>query len=147
MNIHFIRATEDHSQHLFEWRNDELTRSQSFSNDVIPFEKHQVWLKESLDNPYREIYLAYVGETPIGMIRRDHQVTGWILSWMVNPSARGQGYGKKLLASFVQEFPAFYTAQIKESNFASQKMTANAGFEKQDNGDGFQNWTYRPAQG
>lgn len=122
-------STINDAQLLLDWRNDELTRLNSFNNEVISLENHLNWFQKSLLSPNREIYIAEIKGFPIGTIRVDiNDDNSKELSWTVAPSQRGKGYGNLILNTFISTHPSVYIAQIKEENLPSIKMVKKNGF-------------------
>lgn len=122
-------STISDAQLLLEWRNDELTRLNSFNSEIVSLEDHLNWFRKSLSSPNREIYIAEIKDFPIGTIRVDVNKDGSKeLSWIVAPSQRGKGYGSLILNTFLSIYPSTYTAQIKEENIPSVKMVKKNGF-------------------
>jgi len=145
MKLEFRPATIADARQLFDWRNDEATRAQSFEIEPLVFENHLAWFERSLTNPDRAIFIVEHDGTGVGMIRKDRLDQAWVLSWMVNPVARGKGYGKELLKQFVEEKPEAYIAEIKHGNTASINMAEYAGFYNLESFTDFQRWVY-PSQ-
>ncbi len=54
--ISVLRATENDSKDIWEWRNDELTKQMSITNDSVSWETHSSWYEKSLVNPNRYLY-------------------------------------------------------------------------------------------
>jgi RimJ/RimL family protein N-acetyltransferase len=138
--MRFLRAKIEDAQMLFDWRNDELTRSASLSSSPLTMESHLVWLQRVFLDPNREIYISFFDKKAIGTIRRDLKGSLWVLSWTVNPQFRGMGYGKKMLLEFVEKFPANYVAEVKADNVISKKMAESAGFILKSESSGLQLW-------
>lgn len=114
---------------LFDWRNDEITRKNSISSDIIPFENHVKWFNESLKNKNRKIYIVFNNNTTVGTTRVDIENKKNIISWTIAPSARGKGYGKLMVKSFVDMLNGEIIAIIKENNTASIKIAEFAGLK------------------
>ena len=122
-------STISDAQLLLEWRNDELTRLNSFNSEIVSLEDHLNWFQKSLSSPNREIYIAEIKGFPIGTIRVDiNEDSSKELSWTISPSQRGKGYGSLILNTFLSLYPSTYTAQIKEENTPSVKMVKKNGF-------------------
>lgn len=118
------KATMDDAETLFRWRNDPLTRQNSFTTDEVPWESHIKWLEASFQNPNRALYIA-----ECGTVRADIQGDRVELSWTVAPEIRGKGFGKAMVACAVSLYPDFIlTASIKPGNVASEKIAESAGF-------------------
>jgi len=122
-------STISDAQLLLEWRNDELTRLNSFNSEIVSLKDHLNWFQKSLSSPNREIYIAEIKGFPIGTIRVDiNEDSSKELSWTISPSQRGKGYGSLILNTFLSLYPSTYTAQIKEENTPSVKMVKKNGF-------------------
>jgi len=125
----FKPATVEYCKLLFDWRNDEITRTNSISSDIIPFENHIKWFNESLKNINRKIYIVFDNNTTVGTTRVDIVNKKNIISWTIAPSARGKGYGKLMVKSFVDMLNGEIIAIIKENNIASIKIAEFAGLK------------------
>ena len=121
---------------LWNWRNDKLTRSNSFKSKKISFKEHKRWFAKSLKNRARRIYVATKGTDKIGTIRLDFLNKKVIeLSIMVNPDHRGKNFGKQMLKQLNDSVKEKYVnriqkAIIKTPNVASEKTFSYAGFTK-----------------
>ena len=83
---------------LLDWRNDPITRENSFETGEVSEQTHKLWFNDSLLNPYREIYILENNNIPIGSIRSDNVSTNqYVLSWSITSNQRGNGYGTKIL--------------------------------------------------
>ena len=93
------QATIEDAKMLLEWRNDPLTQAQSINKEEIKLADHEAWLKKTLANPDRELFVAYEDDLPVGTCRIDRESNGdesiFELSWTIAPSARGKNICKK----------------------------------------------------
>lgn len=112
---------------LLRWRNDPLTRDNSFSSEEISETSHKEWLLRSLDNPDRKLYILE-DKFPVATIRSDFIDNKYFLSWNVAPEHRGHGYGFKLLDLYLCTKSGEFIAEIKPTNIASIKMVEKNGF-------------------
>jgi RimJ/RimL family protein N-acetyltransferase len=127
------KATFNDWKILLDWRNDSLTRENSFNQDEISEQTHKLWFNDSLLNPYREIYILTDDIIPVGSIRSDNILTNqYILSWSIAPDQRGKGYGTKILEIYLQGRTGNFIAEIKPENIASIKMVQKNGFNQLD---------------
>jgi RimJ/RimL family protein N-acetyltransferase len=127
------KATFNDWKILLDWRNDSLTRENSFNQDEVSEQTHKLWFSDSLLNPYREIYILTDDIIPVGSIRSDNILTNqYILSWSIAPDQRGKGYGTKILEIYLQGRTGNFIAEIKPENIASIKMVQKNGFNQLD---------------
>jgi RimJ/RimL family protein N-acetyltransferase len=120
---------------LLEWRNDSISRMNSFDQNIIDEKTHKDWLSRSLRFSARKIYIL---EDPIngslGTIRCDTSSDNTnTLSWNINPKERGKGYGTLILKMFLENTSGEFLAEIKDSNIASIKLAEKNGFTKHSN--------------
>ena len=96
------KAKFDDWKILLDWRNDPISRANSFDQNEITEETHKSWFSKSLKNPERSIYILEDKEKKaLGTIRCDlNQDNTKTLSWNINPSNRGQGYGSLIFKNF-----------------------------------------------
>lgn len=121
------KVTFDDWKLLLEWRNDIITRQNSFNMDIISDDSHKSWLLKSLDNPSRELYILE-DDSAVATIRADIEDTITTLSWNVSPSHRGKGYGTELLKLYLKDRKGTFIAEIKPTNKASIRMVEKNGF-------------------
>ena len=57
MQLQFRKATEADILLYFEWTNDELTRQNSFSSELISFETHKNWFTNKINSKNNSFYL------------------------------------------------------------------------------------------
>ena len=127
------KAIFDDWKILLDWRNDPITRENSFETGEVSEQTHKLWFNDSLLNPYREIYILEDYNAPVGSIRSDNVSTNqYILSWSIAPNQRGNGYGTKILELFLQDKTGDFIAEIKPENIASIKMVQKNGFNQLD---------------
>ena len=127
------KAIFDDWKILLDWRNDPITRENSFETGEVSEQTHKIWFDKSLSNSNREIYILEDNSTPLGSIRSDMVNTDkYILSWNIDPNQRGKGYGTKILEIYLQDKTGKFIAKIKPENISSIKMVQKNGFEKED---------------
>ena len=127
------KATYNDWKILLDWRNDSLTRKNSFNQDEVSERTHKLWFNDSLLNPYMEIYILEDDIIPVGSIRSNNILTNqYILSWSIAPDQRGKGYGTKILEIYLQGRTGSFIAEIKPENVASIKMVQKNGFNQLD---------------
>lgn len=138
--LKFREATLHDADLLLNWRNNELTRKNSFNKESIARQDHINWLRKTLKEGKSKIWI-YVEHDPmdyisypIGMMRVDYYSDSNFedyheLSWNINPAFRGKGYGTRMLKQYIEENPGHYIAKILNHNIASFKMVSNVGFK------------------
>lgn len=128
-------ATLEDSKFLFEIRNDPTTRKYSFQQSVVVYPDHLQWLKNSLDNPNRFLFIGVdrQGER-IGQVRFDIQGSSAEISVSISPSFRGCGYGVEFVVLATIHIFLNHkkitkiVARIKNENVASFKIFEKAGY-------------------
>lgn len=121
---------------LLEWRNDLSTRKSSHNTAPIGIDEHVEWLKRTLANENRKLYIAEIDGAPVGTVRADYENPGYELSWTVAPSKRGIGIGKDMVRLLTQTIFEPIRAEVKAGNIASIRIAEAAGmvFECEANG-------------
>lgn len=117
-------ATMDDAETLFRWRNDPVTRENSISQNIVPWDNHVAWLSASLKRPDRTILIA--GSIPVGTVRFDTIGDITEMSWTIAPEARGKGVGFQMVSAASEG--KSLVAKILKHNIASQKIAEKAGF-------------------
>ena len=118
---------------LFNWRNDPDTRAASIETSEIDASKHRYWYSQTLQNPLRKILIGMFDQQAIGMVRLDHILAEdrVEVSIILAPEARGAGFAAPLLSKGLEQNPfgtSRFSATIKPTNVASQKIFAACGF-------------------
>ncbi|MDB4727952.1 UDP-2,4-diacetamido-2,4,6-trideoxy-beta-L-altropyranose hydrolase [Saprospiraceae bacterium] len=120
---------------LFEWKNEEETRQQSLSTQTISFAEHKRWFFQKLSSEDCRIYILEYKGQPVGQIRFDIQ-NNTVLSFSVDPNARGKGFGTYLLETGIKQlkkdthFTKPIIGYVKEGNIASNKSFTKLGFQR-----------------
>lgn len=125
-------ATKNDWKILLDWRNDRLTRENSFKQTEISEQDHMKWFLGSLSDETIQIYIMEDNGVPIGTIRSDIMDIYTIsnrLSWTISPDHRGKNYGSIMLQEFLKNRKGKFIAEIKESNIASINMVKRNGFK------------------
>jgi len=127
------KLTMGDAELLYEWINDNEVRQQSLNNETISWSTHLNWLWRKLYIELTPIFLyTFMGE-PIGMLRLDSEPNNTLkkINYLVAPSARGRGFGFKIITD-VMNFPSFssykFLAEVKVDNIASNKIFKKLGF-------------------
>ena len=134
-DIIFRKANWQDCDDVFAWLNDQETIKASFRSDVISYDAHREWFKQSLEKTDRFICVAEnkAGEK-VGVVRLDKR-NEHVAEFDINlaPGMRGQGLGSRLIERACQGcyFGAgdfLFVARAKKSNQVSVKVFKKAGF-------------------
>lgn len=132
MKLTFRNANIEDARLLFDWRNDPLTRANSHSTAELAFDTHVSWLKATLDNPMRRLFITEQDGKPVGTVCVDQETDGIMeLSWTVAPEARGRGIASRMVQLVVNEVlgSCSVRAEVKTGNEASIKVAKAAGMQ------------------
>ena len=121
---------------LYKWRNHPKTRDASHNTNEISIAEHERWLKASLLNPDREIYIAVENGCPVGTIRIDRTDETCELSWTVAPECTGRGIGKRIVREVAEKIKGCLRAEVKTGNKASMRIAEYAGLRLENERDG-----------
>lgn len=121
---------------LLEWRNDPLTRNASHNTAEVKIDEHISWLKKTLNNANRRLYIAEENGVPVGNVRADFSDGVYELSWTVAPQARGRGVGKQMVAILACQVSEPIRAEVKSGNIASAQIAKHAGMKFDREADG-----------
>ena len=145
-------ATEEHSQQIWEWRNDPVTRSMFRSQDLVSWEDHSNWFQKTLKNPDRIMYVGINGNLPFGVVRFDSihdSSNSFEISININPSERGKGLGLEILKMSLSKLKGKIPsakkiiAEVKKENPASNRLFISSGFTpQQSNEDKFNSYLF-----
>ena len=118
---------------LLEWRNDATTREMSLNTEAVSEEDHRRWLRASLANPDRRLFVCEVDGEPVGTTRLDRREGGWEISITTAPRHRGAGHGRTMLALTAAWFEenlkeGLILATIKPTNQASLALFTRNGY-------------------
>lgn len=139
-NLVFKLACQEHSQSIWKWRNDEVTRKMSKNSKIVPWKIHKKWFDEVLKDPNRYLYVGYFENKIIGVARFDQieiNSNCYIITINIVPCMRGKGFGKYFLREstrffFLEVLDAHsIVAEIKKVNKPSIKTFIASGFEEE----------------
>lgn len=126
-------ACEADARLLFEWRNDPQTRLNSRVAGELDWDVHREWLRRTLADSQRQLFVVEEGGRSVGTIRWDH-LGGkqWEVSITVAPHERGRGLAAAILRAGEQALeltgPVHFLAGIHRGNVASLRLFARAGY-------------------
>lgn len=118
------------------WRNDPVTRYASLTQHIIRKKEHSRWLRDSLANPNRKIYVAEKDGVPVGTFRVDLQADLLFLSWTIAPLWRQRGFGTEMVETVQIEDHKVLKAVIRKDNIPSKKLALHLGMSLQTEKEG-----------
>tara|TARA_R110000751_G_scaffold6403_6_gene27327 strand:+ start:43 stop:645 length:603 start_codon:yes stop_codon:yes gene_type:complete len=126
------KATFNDWKVLLDWRNDPLTRKNSFTQEIVKEENHKKWFRKNLIDETSNLFILETKTNePVGTIRSDEiDNNSYLLSWNISPNHRKKGHGSLILNLFLQNKIGMFTAEIKPENLASIKMVEKNGFKR-----------------
>jgi RimJ/RimL family protein N-acetyltransferase len=118
---------------LWELRNEDVTRLNSFDTTPIPWTSHVEWLERKLGSRTCRIWIVENDTEPVGQVRFERQDGNVVVNYSIDARYRGRGLGTAVLnlsvARACSELGARAIAGIvKTSNIASCRAFASAGF-------------------
>ena len=114
---------------LLEWRNDKITRQNSFNSDLISVNKHKEFIENTLINSDRNLFILEYNETPVGTIKEVRlDKDEFELSYTICPMHRGKKIGQIMISLYLIERKGYFLCEVKEENFPSIKMIEKLGF-------------------
>lgn len=117
-------ATMDDAEIVLEWRNDDITRANSFSKDIIDKDSHMNWYQRKIEDENCFLYIMENESEKIGQIRIDKVNDIGEVSYMIAPIKRGHGYGKqiiKLCESVIPKEIKTLIGLVEDHNIPSKK--------------------------
>lgn len=124
---------------LYDWRNDELVRKNSFHEEKINYEDHKTWFASVLKNPDVFFYVLEENENPVGQIRLNKTNDTCVVSYSIAELYRAQGYGKLILQLAENEcvqknLTESIVGYVKKNNVASQIIFKSLDYNESDEG-------------
>ena len=115
---------------LLEWRNDNITRQNSFNSEVISTNAHKEYINNILINSDRNLYILEYNEIPVGTLREDRiEKEIFELSYTISPMYRGKKIGQIMMSLYLIEKKGSYLCRVNEENLPSIKMIKKLGFK------------------
>jgi GNAT superfamily N-acetyltransferase len=107
MDLTIRKASLTDAETLWRWRNDEETRINSRSTELVPWEDHVAWMTRRLDRPDPALYIAECAGEPVATVRIDEDE----VSYTVAPEHRGKGVASALLLLVADRFGRIRAAE------------------------------------
>ena len=115
---------------LLEWRNDKITRQNSFNSDLVSVSEHKEYIKNTITNPNRTLFILEYNEIPVGTIREDRLEKDELeLSYTISPMYRGKKIGQIMMSLYLIERKGSFLCKVNEENVPSIKMIEKLGFK------------------
>ena len=130
-------AKEIDAKFLWELRNEYSTRLMCKSTELIDWETHKEWFLNALKNEDSNIYIAFLKNEPVAMVRYDlskHFKKSFEISIAVKTKFQGIGIAKKLLQESMKLLAGKVNKDfqiisiIKKINSRSIRFFENSGF-------------------
>lgn len=135
-DIHSKLADMNDIELLFKWVNDDSVRKNSFNSNPISYSEHTQWFSDCLSDKSVEIYIYYLGNTPIGQARLMYSEKESLIDYSVDRRFRGRGFGKYIIHDIelktMSNHPEITSliAKVRECNIVSQKIFEDNDYEK-----------------
>ena len=135
--IVIVSAKSCHSETIWEWRNDPITRKMSINSEKVSWEEHTSWYEKILLDKCMKLYVGEEEGIPIGVVRFDKcddDEYVYEVSINISPAYRKKGFGKQLLTHGIRkllkevENCKFIRAEVKKDNLSSNKLFKSFGF-------------------
>jgi RimJ/RimL family protein N-acetyltransferase len=144
------RANLADSIDIWAWKNDELARLNSLSQDFVPWEDHDFWFREKIVNPDVFIFIGQIDGHKIGKCRFDQDSQGMFLeiSINLNPQFRGKRLSRELLEGCIESvfcipaLPRSLIAMVRESNLPSVNLFKSLNFKLIETVNGVAKYKY-----
>jgi len=96
----------------FDWATNKRIRQYSLQKEDITYKNHKLWFFDKIMSNSCVYLIAEINKTPIGSIRFDIENDKAVLSFLLDPSLHGKGYGKQILEKGCKEF--FKISKVKK---------------------------------
>ena len=137
---------------LWNWRNDQNVRKQSFNKEFVTIEEHKEWFKNSLSNKNRlQFIILDSNNVPLGQVRFD-KLKGQskvLIDISVDKIFRGKKYGKKIMSMAINKMIEEWgkknnlVANILIENIRSKNLFSKYGFILQSTFKKFEEYVFK----
>jgi len=115
---------------LLEWRNDKITRQNSFNSELVSESEHKEYIKNTIASSDRKLFILEYNGIPVGTIREDRlKQDEYELSYTISPVYRGKRIGQIMINLYLIDQRASFICEVKEENISSIKMIEKLGFK------------------
>ncbi len=136
LKLYLRDAVQDDCRLLFEWANDEVTRTNAFNTDSITWEEHNEWFSRMMDNLFEHQYIMMGDDKAIGQIRLSVEDDTAEIDYSIDHRFRGKGYGNAIVClvkeKIKEDLPVVkrVVAKVKPANISSYQCFCKNGFEE-----------------
>jgi len=135
IQITFRKAELRDSNDILIWRNDIVTRQNSFNSEKISNEEHKRWIKDVIYSS--EINLFIITNNygnKLGVVRFNNKDNHTEINITIAPKYRNKGFGSKVIKQisnyYIKEYKISYIiAKIKPENIYSIKAFENVDYK------------------
>lgn len=126
---------EEDCEILWQWANDPMIRSVSFSSEYISWSDHVQWFTSKLGDHNCIFYIALNQDNlPIGQVRYELLNQEATISLAISESFRGLGYGRQIILLGCQKLGQSSLAKkinayVKPNNLSSVNVFLKSGFQ------------------
>lgn len=134
--VYLRRADSDDVELFFKWANEPAVRANSFNMEPILWENHKTWFGKVLADGGTCMYVLMEDNLPVGQVRLALKDSKWQVSYSIDVSYRGRGYGKIILHLAENELARdghvgeTLFAEVKTDNIASQRIFVKQGYRE-----------------
>ncbi len=131
----FRLATIEDVRIFYNWANDPEVRSNAINIKEIAYPEHENWFQKKINEPGSSMLIFNSEAENIGQLRIDKTGEEGVITYSIDKTHRGKGYGTKMLekgaAYFFSKHMGRLTGLVKENNIASIKAFIKAGFTEE----------------
>ena len=145
-------ATSADSVEVLRWRNDQLTREQSRTSELVAQDVHDVWFESVINSTSRFLFIAELEDSvPFGQIRFDLLVGEsdvFEVSISIAPEFRGQNLATPTLLQAEKVFIDDHSSSqlrafVRLGNTFSQRIFTAAGYSIDSTVTDSGNWWFK----
>ncbi len=127
----FLREiTQEDWEILLEWRNDDTTRKNFHSTELVNEKEHKNYIKGIVNNPDIEQFILEYNGVAVGTIRSNKtKIEDYTLSYTISPLFRGKKIGQLMLGVYLLDRTGIFFCEVKETNLSSVRMIEKLGFK------------------
>ena len=115
---------------LLEWRNDKITRQNSFNSDLVSVSEHKEYIKNTITSLNIKLFILEYNEIPVGTIREERLENDVLeLSYTISPKYRGKKIGQLLMSTYLSGRKGSFLCRVNEENTPSIKMIEKLSFK------------------